>query len=230
MKLIFLRVGTVDLLMNVQKVCKTWKRICTEPALWQVVDLRSSVDIYDDLGYMARQAVDLSCGQLIQFSIDHFVSDDLLHYISQRSSQLKHLHLAHCCYITNGGVSKMVKRFQSWDKVRLYCAHISGISIKLTGSCCPRFKNFKLNNKGYRCPRNGFDKDALAIAENMPGRRHLQLFENRITSDGLLAILRNCPHLESLDIHQCFNACSAGPDLSVKLFEIRGGERSKTPI
>lgn len=30
--------------------------------------------------------------------------------------------------------------------------------------------------------------------------RHLQLSGNRITEDGLLFILENCPHLESLDV------------------------------
>ncbi|KAK1359389.1 hypothetical protein POM88_043863 [Heracleum sosnowskyi] len=132
-----------------------------------------------------------------------------------------------CCYITNGGLSKMVQKFQLWDKARLSCIHISGITIALAGSCWPRLKSFKLNYQGYRCPRNGVDEDALAIAENMPGRCHFQLFEIRITSDVLLAIPKNCPHLESFDIHQCFHAAKAGPDLSLKLFEIRGGEGSK---
>ncbi|XP_074346308.1 putative F-box/LRR-repeat protein 9 [Apium graveolens] len=124
----------------------------------------------------------------------------------------------------------MVKEFQSLDKVRVDCIHISDITIELAGSCCPRSISLKLNNQGYGWPRKGVDEDALAIAETMRGRRHLRLFENRITSDGLLAILKNCPHLESLDIHQCFDAVTAGTDIAPKLFEIRGGEGSKAPI
>lgn len=49
------------------------------------------------------------------------------------------------------------------------------------------------------------DADAHAIAGTMHGLRHLQLFGNQLTSDGLNAILDSCPHLESLDVRNCFN-------------------------
>ncbi|KAM2496640.1 hypothetical protein ACFX1W_036496 [Malus domestica] len=49
------------------------------------------------------------------------------------------------------------------------------------------------------------DTEALAIAGTMHGLRHLQLFGNQLTSDGLKAILDSCPHLESLDVRNCFN-------------------------
>ena len=45
-----------------------------------------------------------------------------------------------------------------------------------------------------------YEDEALAIAETVPGLRHLQLFGNRMTNDGLKAILDGCPQLESLDL------------------------------
>ncbi|KAK3039750.1 hypothetical protein RJ639_027407 [Escallonia herrerae] len=70
--------------------------------------------------------------------------------------------------------------------------------------------SLKLNNQGSRRPYIDCDDEALAIAENMPGLRHLQLFGNKITKDGLQAILDNCPNLQSLDLRQCFNVNLGG--------------------
>jgi hypothetical protein len=44
----------------------------------------------------------------------------------------------------------------------------------------------------------------------MPELRSLQLFGDKLTNDGLQAILDGCPHLESLDLRQCFNVILAG--------------------
>lgn len=44
----------------------------------------------------------------------------------------------------------------------------------------------------------------------MPGLRHLQLIGNKMTNDGLVALLDGCPHLESLDIRRCFNVNLVG--------------------
>ncbi|KAM5566032.1 hypothetical protein ABKV19_019830 [Rosa sericea] len=38
----------------------------------------------------------------------------------------------------------------------------------------------------------------------MGGLRHLQLFGNKLTNDGLRNILDSCPHLCSLDLRHCF--------------------------
>ncbi|KAK1391437.1 hypothetical protein POM88_010493 [Heracleum sosnowskyi] len=46
---------------------------------------------------------------------------------------------------------------------------------------------------------------AAAAAENLRGLRHLQLIGNDITIVGLLAIIENCSHLESLDTWNCIN-------------------------
>ena len=54
------------------------------------------------------------------------------------------------------------------------------------------------------------DDEALAIAKNVPELRHLLLNGNRVTNDGLQAILDGCPHLESLDLRKCFNVTLSG--------------------
>ncbi|OEL33072.1 hypothetical protein BAE44_0005909 [Dichanthelium oligosanthes] len=77
---------------------------------------------------------------------------------------------------------------------------------------CPQLKCFRLNERwsilqSEYAPYEGMDDDteALGIASTMPGLQNLQLIGNSMTNDGLMAILDHCPHLESLDIRQCYN-------------------------
>lgn len=86
---ILARVGALDVLHNASKVCKTWRRIICEPDMWRVVNLRMSGSLHDiifDWYKIARLAVDLSCGQMIELSIEGFGDDKLLSYISDRYS------------------------------------------------------------------------------------------------------------------------------------------------
>lgn len=91
---ILARLGSFDLI-NARKVCKMWERICSDPAMWQVVDIRYSDNFYSlyngivsdydsKMEEVTKEAVDLSHGQLIDFTIERFGSDDLLRYVSDR--------------------------------------------------------------------------------------------------------------------------------------------------
>ncbi|PQM42523.1 hypothetical protein Pyn_05691 [Prunus yedoensis var. nudiflora] len=76
----------------------------------------------------------------------------------------------------------------------------------MVGASCPLLKSFKFNNQWYRWPREESNDDAFAIAGGtMHDLCHLQLLGNKQTNDGLRTILDRYPHLESLDLRQCFN-------------------------
>lgn len=75
------------MLISGRKVCKTWRQICSDPSMWRVVNVKVSdelIHIYKHLGKIIRQAVDLSCGELIELRLDLFGDDDLLLYVSDR--------------------------------------------------------------------------------------------------------------------------------------------------
>ncbi|XP_074356146.1 putative F-box protein At4g05475 [Apium graveolens] len=111
----------------------------------------------------------------------------------------------------------MVQKLPLLDELHLYCIDISKKAIKAIGHFCPQLETFRLNYKGNRDVYLGCDENALAIAKTMPGLCHLQLFGNRITRDGLLAIIDKYPHLESLDIRNCFQAANLEPGLVRRL-------------
>ncbi|KAK1391432.1 F-box protein SKIP19 [Heracleum sosnowskyi] len=136
-----------------------------------------------------------------------------------KSSQLRRLCLSSCNDITSKGFSEMLKELPMLEELHLEHMHVSKQAIEVAGHCCPRLKSFKLNYDGYRRLYAGLgDHNALPIAENLRGLRHLQLIGNNITIDGLLAIIENCPHLESLDIWNCFNVANQlGSDLRKRL-------------
>nr|XP_029144908.1 F-box protein SKIP19-like [Arachis hypogaea] len=82
--MIFSRLSTVDILVSVQQVCRQWWSICMDPLLWRTINMcdlgiRNSVDY--KLEKMCRRAIDRSCGQLEDISIEYFGTDDLLKYI-----------------------------------------------------------------------------------------------------------------------------------------------------
>ncbi|KAK3002417.1 hypothetical protein RJ639_022315 [Escallonia herrerae] len=205
------RLGAIELLETAQKVCTPWRNICKDPAMWRTVDMRNSGDTDPyDLENLTMHAVDLSRGQLEGINIENFASDQLLLYIADRSSQLKRLRLVHCKEdISPEAFSEAFKKLPLLEELHLYFTAFDKGDIEVAGRFCTLLKSFKLNRQAYKHPGK-CDDEALAIAESMPKLRHLQLFGSMMTDNGLCAILDKCPHLESLDLRQCFNVCLAG--------------------
>ncbi|XP_041023868.1 F-box protein SKIP19-like [Juglans microcarpa x Juglans regia] len=208
---ILLRLGAIEILTSAQKVCLLWRNICKDPSMWRAVDMRNPGDFWDmpyDLETMCRHAVDRSCGQLVDINVEYFGTDELLNYIADCSSRLRRLQLVSCHSISEEGLSEVAAKLPLLEELNIsYCSYwsLTKEPLEVVGRCCPLLKSLKLNSKGHRRPYIECDEEALAIAENMPELRQLQLFGNKLTNDGLLAILDGCPHLESLDLRQCFN-------------------------
>ncbi|GFP81196.1 putative F-box/LRR-repeat protein 23, partial [Phtheirospermum japonicum] len=136
-----------------------------------------------------------------------------------RSSRLKHLTLACCDHISREGLTRAVTKFPKLEELHLiltpawiYAGDIETISIS-----CPLLKSFAFNRRGYMF-RAVDNSCALAIAKNMPNLRHLGLLGNDMSDEGVKAILDGCPHLESLDLRQCFKVELLG-DLDTRCSE-----------
>ncbi|KAL8091073.1 hypothetical protein AgCh_040253 [Apium graveolens] len=216
---ILIRLGAVEVLTSARKVCKTWRQICSDPEMWRVIkiqhlDYEKTPKI---LKHVVMKAVDLSCGQLFHLDLQIWGHPrNLLRYVFDRSSQLRHLGLFSSTNIASEWLAKMLERLPLLEELHLDCIFHSTKAIEIAANCCPQLKSLKLINPLYRRPKMGCDDDALAIAEHMTGLRHLVLCgPNKMTSDGLLAVLENCPHLESLEVSH--GVADVGPDLVRRL-------------
>ncbi|CAN1227617.1 F-box protein SKIP19 [Linum grandiflorum] len=202
----------VDRLKTAQRVCSSWRKVCRDPYLWRSIDIRNNSWVrVRDVELVCKEAVDRSCGGLVSLTIEGFGTDQLLDYIANGSSQLKHLQLISCNYFSEQGFSTAVQKFLFLEELEIsYCSLSKEALLVSAGRYCPFLRSLKLNQTGCRWPRRENDREAMAIAENMPGLHHLQIFGNKLTNHGLQAILNGCTHLESLDLRQCFNVLLEG--------------------
>jgi len=146
-------------------------------------------------------------------SVDNCLLIFFFHFLSwcfNSSSQLKRLRLVLCNSISDEGLSEVAAKLPLLEELNASHCSLSKESLEAVGRHCPLLKSLKFNIPAYRIPHIECDEDALAIGENMLGLRCLQLFGNKLTNDGLKAILDGCRHLESLDLRQCLNVKLAG--------------------
>ncbi|KAK6932113.1 hypothetical protein RJ641_001737 [Dillenia turbinata] len=184
------KLGTIEILINAQRVCKLWWKLCKDPAMWRTIDLNDLKYCRDmdlDPEKVARNAVEWSCGELVDISIEDFGTDILMEYITARASNLKRLRL---------GLIDAAKKLPQLKDLEISLCSFTRECLEIVGRCCPGLRTLKYNKRGYRLPLVECDEEALAIAE--------------LTNDGLQAILDGCPHLEYLDLRWCFNIALPG--------------------
>ncbi|XP_048625554.1 F-box protein SKIP19-like isoform X3 [Brassica napus] len=201
------RLDYTDILVNAQRVCTSWRRVCKDPAMWRKIDMRKVVGFGSDLAVYHRHILDLSQGGLVELDMWYIGSDSLLDYIADRSSNLRSLKLDLISMITTDGLTEALGKLPLLEELELSRYTLSGDSLRVVGQSCPKLKTLKLHSLKIRPPGYGYgyDDDALAISETLHGLRFLLLFGNCLTKVGLNAILDNCPDLEHLDLRLCFN-------------------------
>ncbi|KAF5752711.1 F-box protein SKIP19-like [Tripterygium wilfordii] len=207
------RLGAVGILKSAQYVCVAWRNISKDPSMWRSIDMRDHGDFWNmdfRLEKMCFLAIDRSCGNLVDISIQDFGSDELLKHIANSASGLKRLQLVSCLGMTDDGLSELAAKVPMLEELDLSHCSFSGRAVEAVGRCCPLLKSLKLNCSWINCGHVECEKGARSIAGNMPGLHHLQIFGNKLTNIDLLAILDGCPHLESLDLRRCFNVEMAG--------------------
>ncbi|XP_047309297.1 putative F-box/LRR-repeat protein 23 [Impatiens glandulifera] len=226
------KVGIIEILNTIPVVCHSWHKISKDPELWRYIDMEN-LDIENlvrlrptdcDLVEMTKSAIDRSCGQLIDLKIASFGCDDLLMHLSNRKNQLRSLRLVACWDISDEGLSEAVKKLSSLEELHIYYGNITDEGLELVGRHCPGLRSLTFNQQGMfsRDESKSGNDEAFAIARSMPELCHLSLFGNQMSNNGLQAILDSCPHLESLDLRQCFKVDLGDFELSKRCSSIKG--------
>ncbi|XP_031106437.1 putative F-box/LRR-repeat protein 23 [Ipomoea triloba] len=156
---------------------------------------------------ICREVVNRSEGQLISIKLGYFATEDLLFFIAQRAKQLRHL-VIRSSHVSDEAFSKAVNEFPLLEELQLEHCAISKQGIEAAGQSFPflnSFSFFKLSEYN-----GASDEEAVAIAENMHGLKHLTLFGNDMSDEGVEAILDGCPSLQSLYIDDCISVRLVG--------------------
>jgi hypothetical protein len=103
------------------------------------------------------------------------------------------------------GFAESMKKFPLLEELELaQCTYLgNGEVFEIVGKASQHFKSFKLINHYASNSIFEGNNEAFEIA-TMTGLHTLQLHCN-LSNLGLTAILDGCPHLDSLDICQCFD-------------------------
>ncbi|PWA40134.1 RNI-like superfamily protein [Artemisia annua] len=200
------RINRIEIVLNVQKVCTNWRQICQDPCMWRVIYLDTNFcyqhrpNKWPSFSHKAfKNVVDRSQDQLVDITIVGFCDDGLLQYVADRSSQLRCLEIRSPKYLLYlWHLTKALKKFPFLEELSLQDIDIREEAIRALGRDCPMLKTLKIT-KQY-----DIKDDALgfAIAENLPGLRHLEL--TRLSDTGLRAILDKCCHLQVLEMKMCY--------------------------
>jgi F-box/leucine-rich repeat protein 2/20 len=119
--------------------------------------------------------------------------------------------LLDCRGISEIGMIEVAKKFPLLEELDIsFTESVSKSSLEVIGRFCPLLKSLTYS----RCFYSTCDDEAIVIGKTMTELRHLKIYGNLFTDDGLLAILDGCPVLESLDLQGCLNF-----DLSKSLVE-----------
>ncbi|XP_047309294.1 putative F-box/LRR-repeat protein 23 [Impatiens glandulifera] len=203
------KVGTIDIMLNVQKVCVLWYKICQEPVIWRSIDIHSigklcnlpdSEATYDDIPYdietITEVAIDRSCGQLININLEYFGNDDLLKYITDRKIQLKRLRLV-WSYITDDGLSEAAKKMPSLEELHIDFGGIKYVGLENVGLNCPGLKSLTYKRPGIvtKIDYEELSGDEINIFE------YEEEYDVAVDPNSVaLAISRTMPQLQHLNL------------------------------
>ncbi|CAO2209851.1 unnamed protein product [Urochloa humidicola] len=202
---VFLMLSPYDTMRGPDRTCTAWRRVAVDdPDLWRRIDMGDVLPCSAGGRAVLGAALDRAAGQCEAFSgpCDNY----LLFLLVERAPLLKVLHLTHL-YAPNKVLTLVLNRLPFLEDLEISLSYVGAPNENLLGSICQdchRLKKLRLN-----CSESfGYDYNLCGMAmETIRGEitlmrelRSLELFHCDLTTQGLGAILDNCPLLETLRI------------------------------
>ncbi|KAL6204468.1 hypothetical protein ACLB2K_021735 [Fragaria x ananassa] len=174
------RLGAVDYLQSAEMVCMKWHKISKDPLFWRKIDMRIDGDLEEwDYEDMFRLAVDRSSGNVVDISIVHFGTNELLAFITKRASKIRCIRLLSCNGVSDEGLSRMALKLRLLEELDIsLCMWISHEAVRAVGRACPLLKSFKFNKEWCR-----FSDDESDSEESEPDQHDAYDFDHHDTYD-----------------------------------------------
>uniref|UniRef100_A0A0A8ZA95 F-box domain-containing protein n=1 Tax=Arundo donax TaxID=35708 RepID=A0A0A8ZA95_ARUDO len=223
---IFMKLGTIEILMGAGLACRSWLAAAKSPELWRFVDMTRHKVIFskgtDILCAMAKVAIDRSDGWMESFWAQKFVTCELLDYMTGRANSLKSIRLIGCAHFWDVSLARLAAKCPLLEEIECSHQRLPANFFKYVGTVCPQLKRLRIHRQWIASDpfRRAMEmehqyyeheddekqnENAFAIAENMHELRLLQMAGNRLTNKGVYAILKGCPRLKCFDISECYN-------------------------
>ncbi|KAL6659444.1 hypothetical protein ACP70R_003484 [Stipagrostis hirtigluma subsp. patula] len=212
---VFLELGPCEIMRGAEHACTAWRRVAVgEPALWRRVNMAGDPPCP---AARLRAVVDRSAGQCVAFSGCCHDDATLLHLV-ERSPSLKTLRLLDADAF-DIALDEAIEKVPMLEHLEFSLENLSSYHYEkmLESVCqaCPNLNKLKMSLHSYSTTKGIFDEKKSPI----PVMRHLlslELTACTFSVTKLMAIIDNCPQLESL-----FITCGRFEELQAKYTRVK---------
>eukprot|EP00250_Pteridium_aquilinum_P008553 c18030_g1_i1 orf=558-1556(-) len=203
---IFSRLSLEDMLSNIPRVCRTWRRASHDAVCWQKVDLDewSQGRKPETLEKMLVFLMNRSRGCLREICAPKLSNDNMLRVIAWSGSPLRVLRIPQSI-VTEDCMCQLASHFASVTFLDVSGCILTRASVESFGKHCRLMTRLNLNMYPQQSSNRTVGDDmAFAIAQYMPQLKHLEMAYGTLTNTGLKAVLEKCTSLEHLDLRGCW--------------------------
>ncbi|XP_016449347.1 F-box protein FBW2-like [Nicotiana tabacum] len=206
--MIFRNLSLQDVLTIVPRVCKSWRKAAIGPYCWQEIDIEewSKNCCPDNLDRMLQLLITRSCGSLRKLCVSGLSREPSFTFIANNAKSLQMLRLPKSD-IGDSAVEQVAGMFSNITFLDVsYCIKIGARALGAIGKHCRCLTGLRRTMHPLEViDKLSQDDEALAIARTMPKLKQLEIAYMLVGTTSITEVLKNCGHLELLDVRGCWN-------------------------
>lgn len=203
-----------ELTPGIAHVCRAWRLACSDPLLWETVDLshmksnfiKTSLEpfVYVDnqsdrtLTRILRLSLSISRGNILTliFHYDLYLTDEQLTYTAERCPRLKRLVMPAWNRIKRTGICRAISMWKDLESMIMPSIGTPRYVMEEIFRNCKKFAELKIMGSfNVTC--------ANSIVQFLPNLKVLSLRCSMVIKEALFIILDGLEHLEVLNISHC---------------------------